>query len=152
MKSERATKIFLISAFISALFVVGLTHDTGYLSTLDWIMLGLAALRCGRMIAFELIFEPFRSSFAVTVEHPHAGMTTEPRYDSGWRKSIGELITCPICAGTWSAAVLLYGLILLPGPFHLLITLLSAVSIAELGHETIERLCWGSAQARKHSK
>jgi hypothetical protein len=44
------------------------------------------------------------------------------------------------------------GLTYLPNQFRLLIILLSAVSLTELGHETIERLYWGAIAARKQSK
>jgi hypothetical protein len=147
---ERATKLVLITIFIGVLSII--SERRPVLDTAQWIMLGLAVLRCGRMVAFELIFEPFRSIFGKTVPHDHAGMTTEAKYETGWRRAVGDLVTCPICAATWSALVLLLGLSYVPAFFQTLLVLLSAVSLAELGHETIERLCWGAAASRKQSK
>lgn len=149
-RGERGMKLVLMTIFCSTIAYLG-TNYTLELTPFEWIMLGLAVLRMGRMLAFELVMEPVRSLFAVTMVHADAGMTTEPRYLSGWRMSIGQLLTCPICAGTWSALVLIAGLIFLPGVFNLLIKLLSVVSVAELSHELIESLCWAAAAHRKQS-
>lgn len=151
MNSERLAKIVLQGVFLSTLAIATSLRELS-LSPCEWVMLGLAIVRCGRMIAFELIMEPWRSTVAKTVEHAHAGMTTEPKYDSGWRQSLGQLVTCPICAGTWSALVLIVGLLFWPSLFHVLIILLSAVELGEVVHELIERLCWGAAAARKQSR
>lgn len=150
--SAGQTKVVLMGVFLSAAAVVGLNTGGVHLSPFEWLMLGLAALRCGRMIAFELIAEPFRRPFAVVQPHQYAGDTTEPRYDKGWKASIGQAITCPMCAGTWSAAALLYMWLLVPGPAQILITIFSAVSVLEIGHSLIELLCWGSAYYRKESR
>jgi Protein of unknown function (DUF1360) len=59
------------------------------------------------------------------------------------------VFSCPICVGTWVAAILTYGLHLLPGPTRVLLTILSAAGAAELLGATTEALSWGGAVARR---
>jgi hypothetical protein len=42
-----------------------------------------------------------------------AGHVVEPKGE-GMKRAIGEMISCPICAGTWIAAGLVYGLQFFP--------------------------------------
>jgi hypothetical protein len=103
----------------------------------------------GRLIAFDRVMEPYRAPFTQTVpDSTGAGDTVEPK-GSGWRRAIGELISCPICAGTWIAAVLTYSLELAPRPTRLLMTIMGAIGLGELFHTLTEALCWVGQHARE---
>lgn len=145
------TKLMLVGTYMSVALVVGLAHMVS-LTPFEWVMLALAALRMGRMIAYELIGEPLRRPVAVTLKHEHKGEYTDAKYQDGtWRQSLGELATCPTCASTWAAAVLLYGTIFLPGPAGVLIALFSAVQAGEIIGCLGEMLEWSAADARRRT-
>ena len=63
-------------------------------------------------------------------------------YRRGADQVLGELLVCPICAGTWIAAGLVYGLQILPGPTRMLITIMSAIGLAEVLHAATEAMSW----------
>ncbi len=149
------TKIILTVVFFGgfALFVVGgLVYGPGLemfkISALDLVMLSLATMRLGRMVAFDHIAEPLRVPFAKTVpDRNGAGSVTVPK-GQGAIRSIGQLITCPICVGTWVAAVLVYLLYFFPGPTQVFVTMTAVIGAAELLHSATEALCWVGINSR----
>lgn len=143
-KREYATKLVLMLIFLSAvaIFAFWQRNNTFQLSTLDLVLLGLATLRLGRLIAFDVVTEPFRRMFTQTVpDETGAGDTVEPRGE-GVQRALGQLISCPICAGTWMAAILVYGLWALPQPTRIFLAMTAAVSVAEILNSLVEALCW----------
>ena len=118
------------------------------LTALDLIMLALASYRAGRMVSYDKVFETERLPFAVTVPDPTgAGDTVVPR-GNGFRQAIGELICCPVCSGTWIASLLVFGLVILPGPTRMFIRIMSAVGLAEFINAATEALQWTGEEAR----
>lgn len=130
-------------------------------STLELAELGLASYRLGRMVAYDKVFEPYRAPFARTVrDQTGAGDTTEPR-GRGAREAIGELLTCPICAGTWIAAGLVYLLHLFPNEARAFLSIMSAVGLAEFLNSASEAFEWlgqaereeaGSIELKRHAR
>jgi len=148
---RRSTYVALIGLFLSlfAAFSTRLMRGTGEVKPLDVALLGMATFRAGRMIAYDQILGPVREPFTETQpDESGAGDTTVPE-GSGVQRALGELLSCPICVGTWVAAILTYGLHLLPGPTRVLLTILSAAGAAELLGATTEALSWGGAVARR---
>ncbi|CAN5715059.1 hypothetical protein BH24CHL4_BH24CHL4_22790 [soil metagenome] len=148
---ERLTKLALMGLFsglIAALAPGRKSRLPPNLSSLDFTMLGLAAFRMGRMTAYDVVAEPVREPFVETVEDPSgAGMTTEPK-GTGARKVVGELMSCPICAGTWAAGGLVYGLRVAPAPTRLFLAIMSAAGVAEVLNSAVEAMQW-SAQVKR---
>jgi hypothetical protein len=148
---ERLTKLALMGLFSGLLAAVAPGRKTQHplnLSSLDFAMLGLATFRMGRLTAYDLLTEPIREPFAETVEDPTgAGMTTEPQ-GAGARKVLGELLTCPICAGTWAAAGMVYGLRIAPAPTRLFMAIMSAAGATEVLNGAVEAMEW-TAQAQR---
>ena len=148
-KKEYYAKILLISIFLGgfALFIGWMTiYGPGWqafqLSWLDLTLLGLATYRLGRLIAYDRVMEPFRQFFTVTgPDSTGAGDSVEPK-GTGFQQSLGQLISCPICAGTWVAALLVYLLYLFPGPMHVFLTMTAAIGLAELFNAVTEAWCW----------
>lgn len=148
------TKIVLMLVFLGVyILVVLLTWLLGRLnsfevSPLDVILLSFATMRLGRMIAFDRICEPLRAPFTKVVpDRNGAGSIVVPR-GSGAQRSMGELISCPTCAGTWVAAFFVYGLMILPAPTRVLIIAVGVIGIAELLHSATEALCWSGIYSR----
>ena len=154
-KREQLTKIVLILIFLSGFGIAiwALTPER-ILTTLqswdflDLALLGFAAFRLGRLVAYDRVMEPLRAYFAQTVpDATGAGESVEPRGE-GVRQALGQMITCPICAGTWIAALLVIGLVWLPGLAQLFVWAAAAIGLAELVGSTVEALCWVAQRAR----
>jgi hypothetical protein len=115
----------------------------------DLAMLGLATARLGRMAAYDKVFETWRIPVAETKpDSSGAGDTVVPR-GAGVQRALGELISCPVCAGTWVAAGLVYGLRIAPRFTRALLAIMSAVGAAEILNSAIEALSWTAQAARE---
>lgn len=155
LRAERLAKIILILIFLGGLglfFWWVQTAGPGFarlqLSWFDLVLLGLATFRLGRMIAFDRVAEPLRSPFTrTTLDYSGAGNTVVPRGE-GVQQALGQLISCPICVGTWVAAVLVVLYYLWPEPTRLFLVILAAVGLAELLHSVTEVWCWTGIHAR----
>jgi hypothetical protein len=154
-RSEYLSKLVLTGIFIGiiALFVswrlsTGQGLDAFHLTTTDLVLLVFATLRMGRMIAYDLIMEPLRAPFTQTVpDGTGAGDSVEPK-GRCLQKALGQLISCPICAGTWSAGLLVLGMYAWPGPARILVTILGAIGVAEVLNSAIEGFSWSGQLAR----
>jgi hypothetical protein len=164
LDSERATYLGLIATFWSVFGVVALLRRDSPRTKptpLDFVMLGLATFRLGRVIAFDKVGEPLRAPFTRTVPDDSGAGDTVVAAGRGPRVAIGELLSCPICAGTWIAAGLVYGLQVLPGPTRLLISIMSATGMAEVLNAATEAMTWlgqaerqdvGKSSSKPHAK
>jgi hypothetical protein len=115
---------------------------------MDLALLVLATFRLGRLIAYDVVMEPFRRPFARTVpDATGAGETVEP-HGTGVRRALGQLFSCPICTGTWVAAVLVYGLYTFPGPTRVFLAIMAVIGAAELLNALEETFCWSGQLAR----
>ena len=119
------------------------------LKPLDLLMLGFTAYRTGRMVAYDKVFETYRSFFAETVpDRSGAGESVEPKRKSGLHQALGELLSCPICSGTWISAALVYGLALAPRPTRVFVAIMSTIGVAELLNALTEALSWFGQASR----
>lgn len=157
-KQEHATKLTLMGLFLTLFAAVAANlplrrgaRQAVELRPFDLAMLGMSTYRLGRLAAFDKVAEPLRQPFAETrPDETGAGETVEPR-GTGVQRALGELISCPICAGTWIAAGLVYALQLFPGPTRLFLAMMSAIGIAELLNALTEALSWSGQAARKEA-
>lgn len=115
----------------------------------DWGMLVLATFRMSRLLAYDNVMQAYRSPVAEVVPHDSgAGDTTQARPGAGLKRAIGELITCPVCNGTWIAAGLVYGLRLAPRYTRTLMAIMSAAGATEMLQGVFEALQWNGELAR----
>lgn len=157
-KQEYATKLTLIGLFLSIFAGIAsrimLKQKQGNeqkLKPFDLALLSFSTYRLGRLAAFDKVFDPIRMFVTeVKVDETGAGKTVEPK-GRGVQRSLGELISCPICAGTWIAAGLVYGLHLLPQPTRLFLWVNSSVGVAEMLNAMTEALSWFGQKARKEA-
>lgn len=155
VRGEYIAKIVLTSIFLGgfAFFIVwmltaGPGLDIFNLSTVDLVLLAFSTFRLGRLVAYDRVMEPFRQFFNETVRDPTgAGDTVVPK-GVGFQQSLGQLICCPICAGTWIAALLTYLLYLFPGPTRVFLVMTGVVGAAELLNAAAEAWSWTGQQAR----
>lgn len=147
IRVEYATKIVLTLLFLGLLALFVRWRQTSgqplyQPTTLDYVLLVFATLRMGRMIAFDLVMQPFRAPFTRTVpDATGAGETVEAR-GTGIQQALGQLISCPICAGTWCAGLLVCFLLAFPDAAHVFLYVLAAIGAAELLNSLNELLCW----------
>ncbi len=148
--AEAITKIVLTLIFLGGIvwFVtVGVTLGGGGIENfriewLDWALLSFATFRLGRLIAYDRVAEPLRAPFTRTVRDlTGAGNTVVPK-GKGVQRALGQLISCPICAGTWVAAGLVVLMYYFPGPTHAFLVMTAAIGGAELIHNATEAFCW----------
>ena len=146
----RALKLTLIGVFVAAATAAGSQRSAkARTSALELAMTGMAAHRIGRMIAFEGVAEPIREPFTATVPDESGADETTVARGRGVRGAIGELLSCPICVGTWAALGLSIGMRVLPGPTRFVVRVLSIAGLAELNYVAVERLEWSARAARR---
>ena len=117
----------------------------------DILLIALATFRAGRVTAFERVTEPFRDPVTETVPDAYEAGEYVIAEGTGVRKAIGELVSCPICVGTWVASALVYGLRVAPGPTRLVAAILGVSGLAEMLNAVTETLSWGAQAARKQA-
>ena len=153
--SERTTKLVLGSAFLGGLGAFSLLQSRREqqvaLTGLDLVMLGLATYRSGRLVAYERVAAPLREPVTETVQDASGSGETVVATGKGWRWTFGELVSCPVCVGTWVAAGLVYGVHLAPRPTRAYIAVMSVTGVAQILSETTEALTWSSRAARRQA-
>jgi hypothetical protein len=152
---RRTTYVTLTGLFTSLLAAFALrerrNHENLELRPFDLVLLGLATFRLGRLAAYDKVFETFRLPVAETrPDETGAGDTVVPR-GSGVRQALGELISCPICVGTWIGATLVYGLGVAPRVTRALLAIMSSVGLAEILNAATEALDWTAQATRKRT-
>jgi hypothetical protein len=156
VQQEFATKITLVgvflslfAAFISRLSVWRKEQREFSIKPFDLTLLGLATFRLGRLVSYDRVTEPFRHPFTETVpDSTGAGETVVPR-GNGIRQTIGQLLSCPICSGTWIAAGLVYGLVSLPNATRVFLAIMGTTGLVEIVNAFTEALSWTGQLARK---
>ncbi len=153
--TERTTKITLAGVFLTGLgtFSLLLRERDEQVEVQPWdlALLGLATYRSGRLLAYERVAAPLRDPVTETVADGSGAGETVVATGEGWRWTFGELVSCPVCIGTWVAAGLVYGLHLAPRPTRVYLAIMSATGVAQLLSETTEALTWSSRSARKRA-
>ncbi len=149
------TKLTLISVFLSLMAVFSLRlarrgQDLG-LGPFDLVLLGLSTFRVGRMAAYEGIAAPIREPFTHVEEDASGAGETVVAEGTGIHRAIGELLSCPVCVGTWVAASLVYGLQLLPIPTRVFLWISSTTGVAEIVYHFTEALSWTGHTARRQA-
>lgn len=157
-KREFLTKTYITGFFLLlfAGFVIWLVTrpqeaQAFELSWLDLALLGLATYRMGHLLSYDRVMEPLRSFFTDTIPDPTGeGESVEPK-GQGFQLAMGQLLCCPICTGTWAAALMVYGIYLWPGPARVFVTIMAAVGLGEILNAVTEFLSWGGQYARTKS-
>ena len=153
--SERSSKLTLAGAFLGLLgafsALLRRPNEQVQLRPLDLAMLGLSTYRTGRLLAFERVAQPLRAPVTETVPDGSGAGEAIVATGKGWRWTLGELVSCPICIGTWVAAGLVYGLHVAPRPTRVFLAIMSSTGVAQILTETTEALTWAGRAARKQA-
>jgi hypothetical protein len=147
----RRLKLALIGTFLSATWLStrpALERRRGIVGPMQLAKLGIATYRIGHMLAYERVATPIRRPFTQTIRDSSGAGETVVARGRGPRWVLGELLSCPICAGTWAAAALYIGLAVAPRLTGGLLDILTPTGIAEVLDEGVERLTWQAREAR----
>jgi hypothetical protein len=157
-RKEYTAKLILISVFLGGLafFIFWMTAfgpglEAFQLSAMQLVLLSLATYRLGRLIAYDRVMEPLRQAFTETLPDPTGSGETVEAKGQGFQLSLGQLICCPICAGTWVAAGLVYLLYLFPAPVMVFLTMTAVVGAAEMLNAATESMSWSGQYYRTMS-
>lgn len=150
IQREYIAKIVLALLFLIGigLFAVSagpekLSRAISSLTAIDLILFSLATFRLGRLVAYDRVMEPLRYPFTRTVpDDSGAGESVEPKGE-GERQAIGQMLTCPVCAGTWVAAGLVFAFVWFPDLTRLFLWMTAAIGLAEVLQAATEALSWG---------
>jgi hypothetical protein len=97
----------------------------------DIAALGVATHKLARIVALDRVSVPLRAPFAKNVEPAGAGeVESEPR-GRGFRRALGELVTCPYCLAPWLAGAFVLGLLHAPRQTRVLAALLNVVAVSD---------------------
>jgi len=151
--TEHATKVALAGTFVGGLGalsgVLARRRAQVQLTPFDLVQLGLATYRTGRLLAFERVAAPLREPFTDTIPDASGAGEAVVATGEGARWTLGELLSCPVCIGTWVSAGLVAGLQLAPLPTRIYLAVMSSTGIAQLLSESTEALTWSGRSARQ---
>jgi len=114
---------FLVTYVVVWLLFLLLKYLLGFawpraVSGIDLLLLCLATFRLTALVTEEKVTRALRAPFCErrTITRPDGTVIEEEvPMGGGMRRTIGELILCPWCAGVWIATLLTFFWILLPG-------------------------------------
>ena len=153
--TDRTNKLTLGGVFLAGMggftLVLRRRDEQVQLRPFDLAMLGLSVYRTGRLLAYERVAAPIREPVTSTVPDGSGTGEAVVATGTGWRWTLGELVSCPVCVGTWVAAGLVYGLHLMPRPTRVFLAVMSTTGVAQLLSETTEALTWSGRSARKQA-
>lgn len=144
-QDEKGWFIFLDVVFIAIAFVAG---DLGNLPDLEspfavLAVLGLASFRLGRAVSFNMIFLWLRQAVDIVEAPDSSGQGANNQATGvGLKYVLGELVSCPICSGTWAAMILLGLYLITPQVGQVLVYALAAAGLAEFTHWMSEAGQW----------
>ncbi|HET8571166.1 MAG TPA: DUF1360 domain-containing protein [Candidatus Limnocylindria bacterium] len=150
-RDGRVLKLALIGSFLGSgalASLPSLVRRRPRTGPMQLLMLGTAAYRIGRMVAFERVAVPLREPFTATVPDSSGAGETVVARGRGPQWVLGELLSCPICVATWAASGLFIGLGVVPRYTQTLLTVLTATGIAEVLNQLVEALTWSAEKSR----
>ena len=101
-------------------------------SPMDVTLCAAATHKLSRLLAKDPVTSPLRAPFTSYVGTSGPAELKEEVRGHGVQKTIGELITCPFCAGVWVATGFTSGLVYLPRTTRLAAATLTALAGADL--------------------
>ena len=128
---------------IFAVFLL-LAKGTGRLperiATRDILLLGVATHKLSTLIANDAVTSFIRAPFTELQEKESPKSVDEKPRGTGFRYSIGELVTCKFCMGQWIASFFTYGLIFAPAVTRLVASVFAVVTVSDHLHQTYKAL------------
>ena len=106
----------------------------------DIALLGMATHKLSLVGSQDAITSPLRAPFTELQEKESPKSVEEKPRGEGLRRSLGELLSCKFCAGTWLASFFTYGLVIAPRITRLFATIFAIVALSDHLHQTYKAL------------
>jgi hypothetical protein len=106
----------------------------------DVAQMAVATHKLSRMIAKDPVVSPVRAPFTRYQGLSAPGELAEEVRGDGWRHSVGELLTCPMCLAQWVATGLGLGLLIAPRTTRVTLATFTAVAGADFLQHAYVRL------------
>jgi len=100
----------------------------------DLALLGVATHKLSRLVAKDRVTGIIRAPFVNYIRSAEAGEVQEEPRGHGIQRGIGNLISCPYCAGPWCAAALAFGFIFAPEITRFFAGILASVTVSDFLH------------------
>ena len=100
----------------------------------DLLLLGVATHKLSRLLTKDAVTSPLRAPFSRRQATEGAGEVHDEPRGGVVRRGVGELLTCPYCAGPWLATGLGSALAWRPFETRFVLRLLSAVTLSDFLH------------------
>lgn len=108
---------------------------------LDDLALGMVAThKLSSIIAHDTVTSPLRAPFTKFEGPAGEGQLKEEVRGTGWRKAMGELMTCPFCLAQWVATAWALAFIFAPRPTRVAAAILTTVTGADWLHRLDAKL------------
>jgi hypothetical protein len=100
----------------------------------DVALVGAATYKLSRLLTKQKVTSPLRAPFTEYAGPGGPGEVNVRPVGDGWRRSVGELVSCPFCLGVWIATAGSFGLHLAPRATRFLLATFAAVGVSDLLH------------------
>ncbi len=127
--------VIFVALYIGAMLILSrLGRLPTTITVLDLVLLGFASARLTDVLSTDEIMQWLRQPFVRMTQEEVAGREVETRVGRGrgFRKVLGELLSCPWCVGVWVAAGLSYAYFLAPKLVWLFVLVLAVSEIGSL--------------------
>ena len=95
------------------------------------LLVGTAAHKVSRLITKDKVTSPLRAPFTELEGKGGPAELEESSRGTGFRKAIGELLTCPFCLDLWVVAAFSVGLLFAPRATRFVASLFAAVTVSD---------------------
>jgi hypothetical protein len=95
------------------------------------LLVGTASHKVSRMIAKDRVTSPLRAPFTELEGKGGPAELEERSRGTGFRRAIGELLTCPFCLDLWVVAGFSAGLLFAPRVTRFVASLFAAVTVSD---------------------
>lgn len=137
---------FLCIACMATIILEGETvRPYGSLTLVDYTLMVLASFRLVRAIVYDKLFAFFREQFYDVSEHNGNVVLVKP--ESGPRRTLIDLVTCPWCVSLWAVLIVSFFYLLTSYAVYpvLLLALSGVVSLLQILADFIG---WKTKEAR----
>jgi hypothetical protein len=103
-------------------------------SVQDVVLLGVATHKVSRIVSRDRVTSFLRAPFTRYEGPAHISEINEQARGEGLRRSIGELVGCPLCLAKWVGGAFVSGLVFAPRATRVVAALFTSLTIADALH------------------
>jgi hypothetical protein len=105
----------------------------------DILLLGVATHKITQVLTRDRVLAAVRFPFTRYERSAGAGEVEEQPRGHGWQRAVGTLLTCPFCAGPWTAATFTAALIHRPRETRTVASVFAIVTLSDFMHQLYAR-------------